>query len=78
MERDIDIMEKVLNELFKNAAGNRSRGFHLSSNRTAQGSYVPGYGVLFIAPSYSGTFSIRNTYNYHYSAGRPGNRPAPW
>ena len=72
MERDIDIMEKVLNELFKNAAGNRSRGFSLSSNSTAQGSYVPGYGVLFIAPAYSGAFSFRNGYNYGYSAGRPG------
>jgi hypothetical protein len=44
MERDIDIMEKVLNELFKNAAGNRSRSFYLSSGRTAQGSYVPATG----------------------------------
>ncbi len=66
MERDIDIMEKVLNELFKNAAGNRSQKFYLSSNRTAQGTYVPGYGVLFIAPAYSGSFGVKNTYNYNY------------
>jgi hypothetical protein len=69
MERDIDIMEKVLNELFKNAAGNRSRGFYLASNRTAQGSYVPGYGVLFIAPAYSGSFGAKGGYNYVYSSG---------
>lgn len=54
MERDIDIMEKVLNELFKNSsAANRSRAIYISSDRGAQGSYVPGYGVLFIAPAYS-------------------------
>ncbi|MBD0254997.1 MAG: hypothetical protein ICV83_04695 [Cytophagales bacterium] len=69
MERDIDIMEKVLNELFKNAAGNRSQKFYLSSSRTAQGSYVPGYGVLFIAPAYSGSFGVKNAYNYVYSSG---------
>jgi hypothetical protein len=72
MERDIDIMEKVLNELFKNAAGNRSRNVHFSSGRTAQGSYVPGYGVLFIAPVFSGSFNFRSSYNYVYSSGRPG------
>ncbi len=66
MERDIDIMEKVLNEHFKNAAGNRSRGFYLSSSRTAQGSYVPGYGVLFISPSYAGSFGSKTAYNYNY------------
>jgi hypothetical protein len=69
MERDIDIMEKVLNELFKNAAGNRSRNFYLASSRTAQGSYVPGYGVLFIAPAYSGSFGAKSGYNFVYSSG---------
>jgi hypothetical protein len=69
MERDIDIMEKVLNELFKNATGNRSRGFYLSSSRTAQGSYVPGYGVLFISPVYGGSFGGKGAYNYVYSSG---------
>jgi hypothetical protein len=72
MERDIDIMEKVLNELFKNGTGNRSKNIYLSSGRTAQGSYVPGYGVLFIAPTYSGSFGVRSAYNYVYSSGRPG------
>ena len=67
MERDIDIMEKVLNELFKNAAGNRFKNIHLSSGRTAQGSYVPGYGVLFIAPTYPGSLGLKSTYNYVYS-----------
>jgi hypothetical protein len=75
MERDIDIMEKVLNELFKNAAGNRSRGFYLSSSRGAQGSYVPGYGVLFIAPAYSGSFGARGAFAYSTATSAGGTRP---
>jgi len=70
MERDIDIMEKVLNELFKTSiSGNRLRGVHLSSDRRAQGSYVPGYGVLFIAPAYSNLLSGKSSYVYSYSKG---------
>jgi len=56
MERDIDIMEKVLNELFSNRSSthNPFNNVKFSSERTAQGSYLPGYGVLFITPAYAG------------------------
>lgn len=58
MERDIDIMEKVLNELFSGRSSD-TRIFNLkpSADGSAQGSYVPGYGVIFIAPAYSGGFA---------------------
>jgi hypothetical protein len=78
MERDIDIMEKVLNELFKNSsAANRSRSIHISSDRGAQGSYVPGYGVLFIAPAYSVRMSSAFAYTSSSTSSVTVVRPAP-
>jgi hypothetical protein len=78
MERDIDIMEKVLNELFKNStAANRSRSIHISSDRGAQGSYVPGYGVLFIAPAYSVRMSSAFAYTSSSTSSVTVIRPAP-
>lgn len=54
MERDIDIMEKVLNELFDHSPSD-TRLFKMppSADKSAQGSYIPGFGVIFIAPAYA-------------------------
>jgi hypothetical protein len=71
-------MEKVLNELFKNStAANRSRSIHISSDRGAQGSYVPGYGVLFIAPAYSVRMSSAFAYTSSSTSSVTVVRPAP-
>jgi hypothetical protein len=79
MGRDIDIMEKVINELFENMAGNR-RGSFFARSGSAQGSYVPGYGVIFVAPAGAGIGNMKWAFSMdhntvYFNNGRPA--PAP-
>lgn len=56
MEKDIDVFEKVVNELFRNQDGwpGHDRG-------SASGTYVPGYGVIMHMPAvYFQVFSMNN------------------
>lgn len=57
MQRDINIMENVLEEMFKTrweAHGNtvqvHSGGFAFGRNDDIRGTYIPGYGVIFTIP----------------------------
>ncbi len=49
MSRDIDIMEKVINELFQHNF-KTTRYSSVPGDQSAQGAYVPGYGVIFNTP----------------------------
>ncbi len=57
MNRDINIMENILQELFKTqwaAHGNtvqvRAGTFSFNGNKEIRGTYLPGYGVIFTIP----------------------------
>ncbi len=63
MQRDINIMENILEEMFKTrwqARGNnvrvRSGGFSFGRNDNIRGTYLPEYGVIFNIPGGSPAF----------------------
>ena len=71
MNRDIRILENVLSEFFKvGQLRNNNNGdlyFSIGSNSNVRGTYLPGYGVIFMVPktSYS-TRSNRTTPTFYY------------
>ena len=83
MQRDINIMENILEELFKTrweARGNTVRvtstGLFFGGNSSdIRGTYLPGYGIIFIIPggppglvTYSDTNEDKNySYTFRYS-----------
>ena len=81
MERDINIMESVLEEMFKTswaAHGNTVRVHtgetFFGRGRDIQGTYLPGYGVIFTIPGGPPAFvsysdSEEETFSYHFSYG---------
>lgn len=68
MNRDIKIMENILGEMFKTQFTSkegtiqvRSQGYTIfgsGSSGNVKGTYIPGYGVIFMIPSISNRYSI--------------------
>jgi hypothetical protein len=85
MNRDIRIMENILGEMFKTQFTSkegtvevRSNSYVFFSGRSAgstKGTYIPGYGVIFMIPSTSSRYSIVSRGNsekqvvFEYSSG---------
>ena len=75
MDRDINIMENVLQEMFKTSweesAGDiriRTNSFSFGQNNSINGTYVPGYGVIFTIPNNQPRFLMfRNSDNEDFS-----------
>ncbi|HBX66588.1 MAG TPA: hypothetical protein DEG32_10690, partial [Balneolaceae bacterium] len=77
MNRDIKIMENILGEMFKTqlvtTAGSKNTGgtvtigessyafFGGNSSGNVKGTYIPGYGVIFMIPSTSNRFIVRGS-----------------
>ncbi len=85
MNRDINIMENILQELFRTrweARGNRvsvapAGNFLFGGGKDIRGTYLPGYGVIFMIPggppgfvTYSDTEDGKSfSYSFQYSSG---------
>lgn len=88
MNRDINIMENVLQEMFKTSweesAGDihiRSRVFSFGQNGNINGTYVPGYGVIFTIPNNQPRFMMFRSsddedfsYRFEYGENEDGKR----
>lgn len=77
MKRDINIMENILHELFKPENSFHSASFSLGDDGI-RGTYLPGYGIIFMIPDRSGSFVVFSSdedgetnpgYRFKYSTG---------
>lgn len=81
MNRDINIMENILQEIFKTQFSKRGDNVRIHSDRAfafghgqdIKGTYLPGYGVIFNVPANKSSFFVfqqqeanRFSYNFEY------------
>lgn len=87
MNRDINIMESILQEMFKTQLGphggkvrmHSARAFAFGPDNDIRGTYLPDYGVIFNVPAHQSAFVVFQeedgndfTYNFQYGDGNDG------
>ncbi|HET6528411.1 MAG TPA: hypothetical protein VFG39_06640, partial [Balneolaceae bacterium] len=82
MKRDINIMENILQELFKPENSFHTVGFSFD-DAGIRGTYLPGYGIIFMIPDRSNGLVVftrdenedtSSGYRFKYSTGSEGDR----
>lgn len=83
MNRDLNIMQNVLKEMFKTSWSGDDQKIQVSSgvlhygnSNNITGAYLPGYGVILTIPAQTSGFIINtkgNNYNYQFNYGENGN-----
>ena len=75
MNRDLNIMENILSEMFKTQTGNSEYNRTISMiSRSVRGTYMPGFGVIFMVNNNTNRFPITvqsssdNNVSFYYTS----------